>query len=140
LNRMANNTHSPTTSPTDIRPMDTHDNNFAVWLENELDKRHWTQRELANRSGLHPSTINYLVKNHRGLGLKSIHKLATALGIPEELIIDQYQNNRPHNEDSELITKACSILKGLPLRDKEEVLAFIYLKRQLAEEHGEYQE
>jgi transcriptional regulator with XRE-family HTH domain len=140
LSRMATDAHSPTTSPTGTRHMDTHDNHFAAWLENELDKRHWTQRELAKRSGLHPSTINYLVKNHRGLGLKSIHKLATALGIPEELIIDQYQNNRPHNEDSELITKACSILKGLPLRDKEEVLAFIYLKRQLAEEHGEYQE
>jgi transcriptional regulator with XRE-family HTH domain len=119
--------------------MDTHNNTFASWLENELDKRHWTQRELAKRSGLHPSTINYLLKNHRGLGLKSIRKLAMALELPEELIIDQYQNNRQHSEESELITKACYILKGLPLRDKEEVLAFIYLKRQLAEEHGEYQ-
>jgi hypothetical protein len=31
--------------------------------------------------------------------------------------------NNALNEDSELITKACSILKGLPLCDKEEVLA-----------------
>jgi transcriptional regulator with XRE-family HTH domain len=118
--------------------MNTNDNTFAAWLENELDKRHWTQRELAKRSGLHPSTINYLVKNHRGLGLKSIHKLAIALGIPEELIIAEYENMRPSREASEIISKACYILKGLPMRDKEEVLAFIYLKRQLAEEHGEY--
>jgi hypothetical protein len=48
--------------------------------------------------------------------------------------------NNALNKDSELITKASSILKRLPLCDKEEVLAFIYLKRQLAEEHGEYKE
>jgi transcriptional regulator with XRE-family HTH domain len=118
--------------------MDTHDNNFATWLENELDKRHWTQRELAKRSGLHPSTINYLIKNHRGLGLKSIHKLAQALGIPEELIIAQYQNDGAGREAGDIITRACSVLRELSLNDQEEILAFIYLKRQLAEEHGEY--
>jgi transcriptional regulator with XRE-family HTH domain len=114
------------------------ENTFSEWLINELQKRSWTQRDLAKQSGLHPSTINYIITNHRGLGLKSIHKLAQALGVPEELIIDKYENHRPSRESSDIISKACYVLRELPQRDKEEILAFIYLKRQLAEENGEY--
>jgi transcriptional regulator with XRE-family HTH domain len=116
----------------------TMENTFSEWLVNELTKRRWTQRDLAKESGLHPSTINYIIKNHRGLGLKSTRKIAQALGIPEELIIDKFENNQQTREEGDIISKACYILKDLPTRDKEEVLAFIYLKRQLAEEHGEY--
>jgi transcriptional regulator with XRE-family HTH domain len=114
------------------------ENKFSEWLVNELNKRNWTQKELARKSGLNPSTINYIIKHHRGLGLKSVNRLAQALGIPEELIIAKYENNKTSREPSDIVSGACYVLRGLPLRDKEEVLAFIYLKRQLAEEHGEY--
>jgi hypothetical protein len=67
-----------------------------------------------------------------------INKLAVALGVAEELIIDTYENHRTSRESADIISKACYVLKELPLRDKEEALAFIYLKRQLAEENGEY--
>ncbi|MFZ2097181.1 MAG: helix-turn-helix transcriptional regulator [Anaerolineales bacterium] len=115
------------------------ENKFSEWLINELNQRNWTQKELAKRSGLNPSTINYMIKHRRGLGLKSVNRLAQALGIPEELIIDKYENNKISRESSDLVSRAYYVLRELPLRDKEEVLAFIYLKRQLAEEHGEYE-
>jgi transcriptional regulator with XRE-family HTH domain len=114
------------------------ENKFSEWLVNELKKRKWTQKELVRRSGLNPSTINYIIKDRRGLGLKSVNRFAQALGIPEELIIEKFENNNPTKESSDIISKAVYILKGLPMRDKKEILAFIYLKRQLAEENGEY--
>jgi transcriptional regulator with XRE-family HTH domain len=115
------------------------ENTFSEWLVEELNKRKWTQKELARRSGLNPSTINYIIKHHRGLGLKSVNRLAQALGIPEELIINTYENHRPTRESADIVSKACYVLRELPLRDQEEILAFIYLKRQLAEENGEVQ-
>jgi hypothetical protein len=61
-----------------------------------------------------------------------------APGVAEELTIDTYENHRASRESADIIAKACYVLRKLPLRDKGEVLAFIFLKRQLAEENGEY--
>jgi lambda repressor-like predicted transcriptional regulator len=48
------------------------ENKFSEWLLNELNKRKWTQKELARKSGLSTSTIFYIITHRYGLGLKSV--------------------------------------------------------------------
>lgn len=41
----------------------------------------WTQEELANQSGLHPTYVGGIERGERNVGLDNILKLARALGL-----------------------------------------------------------
>ena len=41
----------------------------------------WTQEELANQSGLHPTYVGGIERGERNVGLENILKLARALGL-----------------------------------------------------------
>ena len=53
---------------------------FNDWIRRELKARRMTQRQLAQRSGVNHSTIARLLSGDRTPSLKTVLKLATALG------------------------------------------------------------
>ena len=64
----------------------TMNTDFPVWLREELAERHWTQAELAKRSGVSPAQITRVLSGERGLGELSIIAIAQALKLPPEQV------------------------------------------------------
>ena len=56
---------------------------FSVWLSQELTARGWSQRELARRAGLSNQFISAVMNGNMNPGDKFIHNVAQAFGIPE---------------------------------------------------------
>ena len=57
---------------------------FIEWLNEELQKRDWSQRELARRSGLSSSSVHHVFQGRRDPGTKFCKAIAKALHIPVE--------------------------------------------------------
>ena len=55
---------------------------FSSWLLHELDKRQWSQSDLARASGLTRGAISNIVNEKSSLGLDSVTGIAKAFRIP----------------------------------------------------------
>lgn len=54
---------------------------FGSRVRAERRRNGWTQEELAERSGLHPTYIGGVERGERNVGLRSLWKIAGALGV-----------------------------------------------------------
>lgn len=70
----------------DRRSSPTH---FSAWLRRELRDRHWTERELAERAGVSRAAVCRWLLGNRVPSAGSIPRLASALTIPGEAIVDE---------------------------------------------------
>lgn len=62
-------------------------NNLSVYLNEELNKGGWSQRELARRAGLSPTSISEVMAGKRGPGKRCCQAVAKALHAPPERIL-----------------------------------------------------
>lgn len=60
---------------------------FVAWLIAEIEKRGWTNSELARRAGLVPSTISMVLSEQKRPGLDFCVGIGRALGEPPEKIL-----------------------------------------------------
>jgi len=60
---------------------------FPQWLQHEMDKREWSQADLARRARTTRSAINGLVLGTRGPGKNLMVAIAKAFGIPPEHVM-----------------------------------------------------
>lgn len=51
-------------------------------------ERHWSQEELAYRSGLHRTYISSLELGKRNVSLQAVQRLADALGVPVHTLME----------------------------------------------------
>jgi transcriptional regulator with XRE-family HTH domain len=51
-------------------------------------ERHWSQEELAHRSGLHRTYISSLERGERNVSLHAIQRLADAFGISVQSLME----------------------------------------------------
>jgi transcriptional regulator with XRE-family HTH domain len=58
---------------------------FAEWLDGQLRARRLTQRQLAQKSGVHHSTISRLMRGSRVPSLRTANLLARSLGLSDGL-------------------------------------------------------
>jgi transcriptional regulator with XRE-family HTH domain len=62
---------------------------FAKWLTVQLELRQWKAADLARRSKLSVSAISLLLHAQRTPEPTSCQKLASALGLPVDLVYEQ---------------------------------------------------
>jgi len=60
------------------------DNDFSDWLRNELDKRQWTQAELAHSAGVSRAVVNKLLSRKTYPQPDTLQAIARAFKIPVE--------------------------------------------------------
>jgi transcriptional regulator with XRE-family HTH domain len=60
--------------------------NFSVWLQTELDKRQWSQAELARAAGLSRAVINKLLNGKTFPQPTTLSSVAHAFKMPVETI------------------------------------------------------
>lgn len=56
---------------------------FATWLQEQLDQRGWSQRELARRAGVSHTPISLVLSGQTNLGFRVCRGIARALGVAE---------------------------------------------------------
>lgn len=56
---------------------------FGEWLQNEINKRNWSQADLSRATGLTTSAISRLLTGERGPGPEAARAIAHALNLPE---------------------------------------------------------
>ena|SRR3990167_1019554 len=61
--------------------------NFSAWLQAEMDRRGYTQAELARRSGLSGATVSLILSGERAPGARTCKALAHALGLPDITVL-----------------------------------------------------
>jgi transcriptional regulator with XRE-family HTH domain len=63
-----------------------HDNRFSDWLQSELNKRQWSQAELAYSAGISRAVINKLLNKKTYPQPDTLQAIARALKIPVETV------------------------------------------------------
>jgi transcriptional regulator with XRE-family HTH domain len=63
------------------------DNEMVVWLNEQLNERGWSMRELARRSGLSHAVISLVLSKHNAPGLDFCVGVARALDVPPENVL-----------------------------------------------------
>jgi transcriptional regulator with XRE-family HTH domain len=63
------------------------DTEFVPWLAKEMEKRGWTQTELARRAGIVPSYMSMVMTGLKRPSTGACVKVATALGMSPERVL-----------------------------------------------------
>lgn len=70
---------------------------FPIWLARQLDRKRWTQTELALRIGTNSSVVSRWVRGERVPDPKSIDKIADVLGFKPDYVM-MIAGHLPHVE------------------------------------------
>ena len=62
---------------------------FSGWLQEELNKREWTQADLSRKSEVSQAQIARIMSGSRGIGPEACKEIAHALDLPEEEVFRQ---------------------------------------------------
>lgn len=108
--------------------------NFSNWLRKELEKRDWSQADLARRSGVSTAQIARILSGERGIGAASLQSIAKALKIPSETIYRAAGLLPPVSEEEALIQEIMHDFNELPPDEQINVAEYVKFRRRLAEE------
>ena len=61
--------------------------NFPQWLQSEMDKRAWSQGDIAKRSGLSKQAISNYLNEQRSPNQDALAAIARALGYTPEFVL-----------------------------------------------------
>ena len=98
-------------------------NNLSIFLNEELNKRGWSQRELARRSGLSPTSISEVMAGKRGPGKKFCGAVAKALQVPPERILQEAGIIEPP-PDTWLFNELVNVAKSLSEQNQRKLLEY----------------
>ena len=98
-------------------------NNLSVYLNGELEKRGWSQRELARRAGLSPTSISEVMAGKRGPGRRVCQAVAQALQVPPERILLEAGILEPL-PDSVLFHELTTIAKQLSEQNQQKLVEY----------------
>jgi len=92
---------------------------FASWLQAELDRRGWSQADLARASGLSPAQIARLLSGARGIGNEGLAKIANALKMRPETVMRAAGALPTTTPKAALVDHAGFLLEQLDEADQE---------------------
>ena len=98
-------------------------NNLSAFLNKELDERGWSQRELARRSGLSPTSISEVMSEKRGPGKRFCRAVAEALQVPPERIF-QEAGIISSPPDTPLFNELTNVAKSLSEENQRKLLEY----------------
>lgn len=113
---------------------------FATWLQNELDERGWSQSELARRAGLgaekRAMISSYLTRKRLRPDEDTLQAIAKGFGLPPEIVYRAAGIKLSAAKIDEAAEQILYETHDLTEQEKEEVLAFIRMKKNLREKNA----
>lgn len=97
---------------------------FPTWLNGELKKRGWSQRELARRAKISSGTISNLISGMRGRGIDSLTSIAEAFEMPPEEIFRIAGVFSSAPSDTEYHEQLNHIIEHLPITEKNMLMEY----------------
>jgi len=98
---------------------------FALWLQAEMDRHDWTQADLSRISNISKPQIARVLSGSRGIGPDACNAIARALRLPPELVFRKAGLLPPsETSEDEDIERTNHILPQLPEAERKMVLAF----------------
>lgn len=108
---------------------------FSDWLLEEMRKREWIQADLARASGLTTASISrYMVD--RVPDKEALRKIARAFNMKPEIIFRAAGILPPERDSDETSEQILYEVHDLTKQEKEEVLAFIRMKKNFRKNNG----
>lgn len=109
---------------------------FSEWLQTEMDKRGWSQSDLARSSDLNRAVINKLLNGKSHPQPTTLEAISRALKIPIEIAY-RAAGLLPNNTDNdEIIEEAIYVLKNIQSAQRK-ATAVALLKALINEEENE---
>lgn len=113
---------------------------FATWLQDQLDERGWSQSELARRAGLgaekRAMISSYLTRKRLRPDEDTLQAIAKGFGLPPEIVYRAAGIKLSKASFDETAEQILYETHDLTQAEKEEVLAFIRMKKNLREKNG----
>jgi len=104
------------------------EDHFPEWLNSELEKRNWSQRELARHAGITSGTISNLISGMRGRGIASLTAIAKALNLPPTSVFRAAGVLPEEPEYIPLLDEWNAVFYDLTPDDREEILDIARMK------------
>jgi transcriptional regulator with XRE-family HTH domain len=99
-------------------------NDFAAWLQNELDIRGWRQADLLHKSEMNGGLLSQILNGHRRPGVSTCRAIARALDMREVDVL--YQAGliafAPNEESSPMVQDLIAEFIRLDSSDQEQIL------------------
>lgn len=106
---------------------------FGTWLKIQLDEKGISQAELARRIQMQPSQVSHIISGERGTTPEGYLAIARALSLPPEIIYRAAGLLPPKPETDEQVEEIMHEATQLNEAEREELLAYIRMKRNLRE-------
>lgn len=104
---------------------------FASWLNQELERRGWSRSEAARRGGFSPSMIDKVVNGYARPGLDFCRGISRAFGMPLEEVFRR-AGILPAREDAAGSDELILYYREMPPEDRRRLLAIARTLRDAA--------
>lgn len=98
---------------------------FTQWLIEEIYRRGWSFRELAQRASLSPSTVSKVVNGDVLPGWEFCFKVARALALPPEIVFRKAGLLPPEPEENSALREMSYLFSQLSPEDQQRFITFI---------------
>lgn len=113
---------------------------FSTWVTAELNRRDWSQSELARRGGVTPAAINRVITGDRKPGIDVCRAIAKAFELSEMEVFERAGIAAPNYDRAEIETKQLlADFYSLPDEDRQLILDQMRALRRLREDQARYE-
>lgn len=103
---------------------------LRAWLSGELERRKWSQRELARQAGVSQTFISQVLSGDAHPSVPFCHKIAAALGeAPEKVLRLAGILPTSTGGDDSIVQEITEIARSLPPEDQQEILNFARFRK-----------
>ncbi len=113
-------------------------NSFVEWLQEEMNRRNLNQSDLARLGHIKPGTIGNILRGERKAGLEACKAIAKAFDLDPVEVLRIAGHIPTKYETDKVMDEAFYQMGFLNIDDKNEVLEFIKMKKQIAERRAQY--
>jgi len=105
---------------------------FAAWLTSEMDRRGWTNSELARQAGIAQSNISMVISGQKNPGLSFCVNVAQAFGYPPERVLREAGLLPPApSEDEPEYRELVEVAKNLSSEEIRNALEYLQWRYRL---------
>lgn len=106
------------------------------WIREELEKRGWSQNELARRAGITSGAMSFVMTGMRNPGPELCQGIARALDIPEIVVFEHAGLIGPARGEELTLRELWEIVSEMSIEEQRATLAYVREQRERREQQN----